>query len=122
MSDTTTTETRRQRAVDALNAYHWHVIRKAVDDIVYDVDRRDIVDSDQLNEAISDWAESLCTYTYTAQMLLIASKHDDDYVSEYGAEGVVQDGRVNWEALAVVAVEADIRDELPDDIYSRLNG
>jgi hypothetical protein len=111
-----TTDQLRSTAIDALHAWHHAHIRSAADDILDDVRCGTLVDWDAVNESIAEWCESLVTYTFNAQLHLTASRHDDAYLEEYGADGIVQDGAVQWERLAYAALDADIRDQLGDRV------
>jgi len=68
-------------------------------------EERDI--SEVLWEAVD--SHEFVIYTAKAQALLAISDNDGAFVEEYGAEGLVKDGSLNWSSLAYAAMEADIR-------------
>jgi hypothetical protein len=51
-------------------------------------------------------------YTAQAQAVVAISDNDGAYVENYGADGLVKDGSLNWSALAYAAMEADLMDYL----------
>jgi hypothetical protein len=79
-----------------------------------------ITDHDGAYDSINDWAESLVTYTFNAQLHLVASRNDDAYIDEYGADGIVSDGALQWERLAHAAIVADIQAQLGSDLDALL--
>lgn len=52
-------------------------------------------------------------YTYYAQQVVQHSPNDAA-IEEYGMESVIKDGTLNWSLLAFCAMEADVREALPD--------
>lgn len=52
-------------------------------------------------------------YTYYAQQVLQHSPNDAA-IEEYGMDEVVKNGSLNWALLAYCAMEADVREALPD--------
>jgi hypothetical protein len=53
-------------------------------------------------------------YTAKAQSVLAISANDGAYIENYGTEGVVCDGGLNWSGLAYAAMEADLFEALGD--------
>jgi len=47
-------------------------------------------------------------YTAYNQELLAISNNDGAYVENFGPEGLVRDGRLNWAAMAYAAMEQDL--------------
>lgn len=53
-------------------------------------------------------AHSWVIYTAKAQAVLATSDNDGAMAEEYGADGVVEDGALQWSRLAYCAMEADV--------------
>jgi hypothetical protein len=53
-------------------------------------------------------------YTYYNFFVLAHSENDSAFTDEFGTEGVVRDGNINWAALAYMALLADVRERLSD--------
>ena len=51
-------------------------------------------------------------YIGLAKLTLYASDNADAYVDDFGTEGIVSDGTLNWSALAFFAYRADLVDKL----------
>lgn len=55
-------------------------------------------------------------YTAQAQAVCFVSDNDGAYVDNYGADGLVENGSVNWSRMAYAAMEADIYEHLDIDL------
>lgn len=53
-------------------------------------------------------------YTACAQEVVRQSRNDGAYFDQFGAEGAVQDGAINWSGLAYCALEADVLEAIGD--------
>ena len=53
--------------------------------------------------------------THLAKECLYASNHDGAYFDDFGSEGAVKDGSLNWSALAFCAFRQDVLDALSVD-------
>lgn len=53
-------------------------------------------------------------YTWKAKMCVIYSENDGAYFDNFGSEGAVSDGGIEWSKLAYCAFEADVMEELSD--------
>lgn len=67
---------------------------------------------EHIDESIDSSQRVICTYQ--AQMCLAFSDNDSAYFDEFGADGAVSDGCINWSALAYSAFRADVIDCLGD--------
>lgn len=54
-------------------------------------------------------------YTAKAQECLLFSDNDGAYFDEFGSDGVVEDGVIQWSRLAYAAFQADVQKSLSDD-------
>ncbi|MGH7176488.1 MAG: hypothetical protein ACREJC_03820 [Tepidisphaeraceae bacterium] len=73
---------------------------------------------EQAREWLMEWVDEtidghqFVINTAQAQALLAISSNDGAYVENYGTDGVVRDGCLNWGALAYAAMEADLMEEM----------
>jgi hypothetical protein len=51
-------------------------------------------------------------YTYAAMQVILHSSNDSAYFEDFGDEGAVEDGAIQWSRLAYAALMADVREEL----------
>ncbi len=68
-----------------------------------------------LNETID--AQGRVIYTFQAQLGLLVTEHSGAYVEEYGAEGIAEDGDINWSRLMYAAMERDVYEYLDREGY-----
>ena len=54
-------------------------------------------------------------YTWKAKMCMVYSKNDGAYFDNFGSEGAISDGGIEWSKLAYCAFEADVIEELDSD-------
>ena len=72
-------------------------------------------------ESADEWlwqtidGHSRVIYTANAKECLYASDHDGAYFDDFGSEGAVKDGSLNWSALAFCAFRQDVLDALSAD-------
>jgi hypothetical protein len=66
------------------------------------------------SEVISEVIDSTqrVIYTWQAKLGVIISKNGTYYLEEFGEEGVVENGDINWSRLCFVAMEQDVIEEL----------
>lgn len=106
------------RLIDAADtikrAEYYSSVRSLAEDIADDLKRGDISDREQLLERVQETADgsSWVIYTASAMEVLRYSDNDGAYVDNFGTEGVVRDGSINWSALAYAALEQDINEHL----------
>ena len=73
---------------------------------------------EQAREWLLEWVpetldgHAFVIYTAQAQAVLAISENDSAMVDNYGSDGLVTDGGLNWSAMAYCAMEADLMDYL----------
>ena len=99
---------------------YWAEVRSTAESIFEEVREDEGIDTepddlrdplgDRLRETIDghEWV----VYTWKAQQILSISPNDAYSIEEFGCEQVVQDGTLNWSALAFGALYADVSDVL----------
>lgn len=96
-------------ALDAVRSDYFRDVASAAKDVVEAMLNGEITDEDEVTERIESTCDSHCTYTVTAQAVLMCSKNDsvaiDDGVADL-SEGL------NWSALATWAMRADVFEAL----------
>jgi hypothetical protein len=87
---------------------YWAEVAEVAETVTQEArdDEREI--SEVLWEAID--SHQFVIYTAQAQALLAISPNDGAMVEDFGADGVVKDGSLNWSGLAYCAMEADVRE------------
>jgi hypothetical protein len=94
--------------------------RDTVQGIVEDLKRaikdKEIEDSDGVHDWLHDTIDGHhdVIYTACAQEIVRQSRNDGAYFDQFGDEGAVKDGAINWSALAYCALEADVMEEIGD--------
>jgi hypothetical protein len=51
-------------------------------------------------------------YTFKAKVGLLVTENADAYVDDFGTEGLVKDGNINWEGMMYAAMERDVIEAL----------
>lgn len=107
---TTNTEVSFDAALSALRREYYTDVRNAAKDIRGEIESGDITDRDGLYTRVHETVDGnqWVIYTQRAQIVLMISSNDSAYADEYGTEGIISDGGVNWSALAFAAMEADL--------------
>lgn len=93
---------------------YWDDVRSAAEGLKQRLQDGEFNDRDQFLEALHetvDWHERVI-YTFQAQQCLLYSDNDGAYFEDFGSEGAVRDGQLNWSALAYAAFERDIIEQL----------
>ena len=109
-----TAESLMDQAMTLMRRAYYGTIRDMAEDIKKAIENDEISDSDALRERIhedcdgSQWV----IYTFKAQQVCMASDNDGAYAEDFGDEGIVRDGSINWSALAYAAMERDIYEQL----------
>lgn len=73
---------------------------------------RDLVreDDQPLHDAVDgNW---WVIYTHANLKVLLYSSNDSAYVDEFGADGLVKDGNINYSAMAYMAMLADVHEDV----------
>jgi hypothetical protein len=102
-------------AISVLTGQYQREIDAICEDLVSRVVSREITSRDDFDTAIHETIDGHhdVIYTQSAQVVVLVSGNDGAGIENYGADGIVQDGAINWSALAYSAMEADVRDRLP---------
>lgn len=104
-------------------AVYWHDVRDMAESIKAELQSQ--IDDGTRGEDLRDWLiehihESIdgsarVMYTRQAQECLAYSENDGAYFEEFGDEGAVSDGAINWSALAYMAFRRDVEAQLEAD-------
>ncbi len=101
-----------QKVKDAeavLRAEYWQAVRNYAQQFIDESE--EIEDKyDYLHQLVdgSEWI----IYTHRNFKVLMFSENDDIYIEDFGTQGLLQNARINWAALAFSAFERDILDQL----------
>ena len=81
------------------------------------VETGDITDAESADEWLWQTIDghSRVIYTAKAKECLYASENDGAYFEDFGSEGAVKDGSLNWSALAFCAFRQDVLEALSAD-------
>ncbi len=114
MSTTDTDEVKFDDALRGLRRAYYSAVADYAKDIIDHAkdnpdDDRESIDQ-YIHESIdgSEWV----IYTQKAQIVLLCSDNDGTYESDFGAEGMVEDGSIRWERLASAALRQDVNEQL----------
>ncbi|HEY7195493.1 MAG TPA: hypothetical protein VH439_17250 [Gemmatimonadales bacterium] len=112
-----------QEAVDVLRRDYYGDVTSYAEEIKRAIADDEITDRDDLLTRIHETADGSqwVIYTYRNMRVLLVSDNSDAYAEEYGSEGMIKDGAINWAALAYAALERDIIDAL-DTAEVNVNG
>jgi hypothetical protein len=101
-------------------ADYWSDVRSIADSIKDELSRR--IKDGERGETLREWliehiretidGSQRVIYTAQAQECLLYSEHDGQYLEDFGSDGAVSDGAINWSALAFSAFEADVIEQL----------
>ena len=117
------TDTLMGQAIGLMRRAYYGMIRDLSQEIIKAIHDDEITDSDALQDRIhedcdgSQWV----IYTFKAQQVLLASDNDGAYADDFGEEGIVKDGAINWSGLAYAAMARDLSEQL-DAEGVNLNG
>jgi hypothetical protein len=125
----TTPSTREQdevtveQAMTVLRRDYYGDVRSYAEELKKAIIDDEITDREQLLERIHETADGSqwVIYTFRNFRVLMLSDNSDAYAEEYGSEGIVKDGTINWAVLAYAALERDLFDAL-DTIDVDVNG
>ena len=125
----TTTEKRSaedmlSEALSAMRQAYYQHVRDLAEDIDQfaredkERSREDVLEC--LHETID--GDRWVIYTHLAQSVCLSSSNDGAAIDNYGTDGIVEDGAINWSRLAFSALEADVLDALDIDINADFPG
>jgi len=100
---------------DIIRREYYDSVRSYADDIIQCLKDGEFGDEEDdaresIQERLSETADSSQWVIYALKTMDVLRYSDNDsaYVDEYGSEGIVEDGNINWSRLAYAAFEADI--------------
>ena len=96
------------------------IVKDAASGIIEDAQDQfdDGLSGEPLREWLSEYVGETCDghqwgiYTHYAKRIVCESKNADAYGLNYGTEGMLGEGDINWSGIAYAALEADIYEEL----------
>jgi hypothetical protein len=95
---------------------YYATVRDIVEDLKRAIKDGDVTDedgaTDWLHETIDGHHDVI--YTSCAQDIVRISSNSGAYVENFGPEGMVKDGDIQWSLLAYCALEADVLEEIGD--------
>ena len=96
-------------------AYH-DTVRGFVTDLQEQIAAGDITDADGAREYLEQSIDGChdVIYTHAAIEVCRQSSNDGAYFDDFGTEGAVTDGGIEWSKLAYCALLADVMEELGD--------
>lgn len=103
--------------VDRLREDYYGDVRSMAEDVLSQVLDEETDEEDAreaLSERIHESVDGSAWVIYTARALdvLRVSENDGAYVDNFGTDGIVSDGSINWSALAFGAMEADVSERV----------
>lgn len=99
----------------AAREYH-ATVQGIVDDLARAIKDGEITDSEELDTNLHETIDGHhnVIYTYAARQVLAQSDNDGAYFDNYGTDGAVEDGAINWSRLAYAALMADVQEAIGD--------
>jgi len=116
--ETPTIPATRDAALSFLRADYYEDVSGYADDIEREARERAKAGETDLREWLLEYIHETVDgcqrviYTGLAIETLLFSSNDSAYADDFGTEGMVKDGAVNYSALAYCAVERDVIEEL----------
>jgi hypothetical protein len=111
-----TADERIEAARRILRADYWADVRGVVDDLRSAIERGHVADTDDaetwLHETVDGHQRVICTGQAIEGLLY--TDNESAFVEEFGEDGLVRDGNVNWSGLMYCALLADIRAQIGD--------
>jgi len=97
---------------------YWKEIENLGKEVIQECQSGDWSTGEQCREAMLDWIhETLDShhsviYTGEAMDVLRHSRNDSAMIDNFGSDGVMKDGQLNWSAMAYCAMEEDLMEWL----------
>jgi hypothetical protein len=97
-----------------LRADYYQEVASVADDLLQALKNGEVTDREGALDWLHETLDSHRRVIYTAQAMevVLVSDNDGAYDDNYGAEGIVEDGQIQWSRLAYAAMEADVFDNL----------
>jgi len=107
------TEQQHDDAMRVLRAEYYQAVRGVAHELADRVKDGEIKDQDGFQQALNESVDGSywVIYTHANFQVLLCSDHHDAYVEDFG-EPPVQNGDINWAALAYGALMRDVQDQI----------
>jgi hypothetical protein len=116
LSELSESESREARdlAWRILRADYWRDVRSISESIRDAIKDGEVTDSESLSDRIHEECDGHQRVIYTSLNMetLLVSDNADAYADEFGEDGLIKDGSVNWAAMAYCALQADLNKQL----------
>ena len=98
-----------------LRAEYWDDVRVIVEDAKRAIKDKEIDDEDGLSDWLHETVDGHGRVIYTGRAIegLLYTDNEDAYTDDFGTEGIVRDGSINWSGLAYAYLMADVRYLMP---------
>ncbi len=115
-SEQDSAEERIKSGLDALRHEYHNEVRSLADDVRAEVKAGRLADSEAVDTYLHETIDGhqWVIYTWRSQMVALVSDNSDAFVDQFGTEGLVKDGAINWAGMAYCALEQDVRESLGD--------
>ena len=106
-----------QDAENILRREYWQQVHGIIEDAKQAILDGEITDTEGLDTWLHETIDGHQWVIYTKYnfFVLLYSDNESAYVDDFGQEGLVRDGAINWAAMAYCAMMADVRASLPDE-------
>lgn len=111
------TDAIEQEADRIKRAAYWADVRGIVDDAKRAICDLEITSREGLHDWLHETIDGCSRVIYTAQAMegLHYSDNDGAYFDDFGAEGAVEDGAIQWSRLMYAAMERDVIETIGED-------
>lgn len=111
-----TNDEKIEAARRVLRADYWDDVRRVAEDFKENVESGHITSLDEAETWLHESVDGTQRVIYTGQAIegLLYTDHESAFVDEFGEEGLVESGDVNWSGLMYSALMADVRKTLGD--------
>lgn len=111
-----TNEEKLEAARRILRADYWDDVRSVASDITAEIESGELTDREEVYERLDELVDGShrVNYTYSAMEGVMASDNDGAYEQEFGSDGMVEDGQIQWSRLCWAAMRQDVLDRLGD--------
>lgn len=104
-----------EHALRVLQKDYWDDVRGIIEDCKDAIESGEIKTDEDLDRYLWETVDGCGRVIYTGEAMLGLrfSENDGAYLEEYGTDGAVENGQLNWSRLMFAALMADVR-EHPD--------
>jgi len=109
------TKDKMEMGFDLIKDAYNNELRTIIKEAKREVKLGRIISEDELIEWLEQTVDGheYIMYTWQAQAVLLASENSNTYLEEFGSEGFIKDGEINWEVLAYSAMLLDLQQLMP---------